>query len=294
MKPIPDNIQKPYTDFLKKQKIALNEIPFYLKWLRYYLDFCEKYSHSKSSKGSLSHFKNKLEQKNQSLQKIEQAQNAISLFYNLIASYKNTPKKYPNNLKISENKTSYAPKKKSPVSRNESWKNEFELLTNEIKLRHYSQKTFRTYRSWVKHFQSFIKSKSPQLIDSDDAKRFITYLAVEKKVAASTQNQAFNALLFFYRHILKKEFGDFKGIPRAKRTKYAPAILSRTEIDDIINNLKYPYTLVVKLLYGCGLRLKEGLNIRVRDIDFNEDIITVYGKGRKVRKVLLPKKIIHC
>lgn len=115
---------------------------------------------------------------------------------------------------------------------------------------------------------------------------------VKKQVSASTQNQAFNALLFFYRHVLKKEFGDFKDIPRAKRTKYVPSVLSRKEIDHIIKNLDYPYTLVVKLLYGCGLRLTEGLNIRVKDIDFEEGIVTIFGKGRKFRKVLLPKKVI--
>lgn len=84
-------------------------------------------------------------------------------------------------------------------------------------------------------------------------KKFITHLAVKKQVSASTQNQAFHALLFFYRYILEKEFGDFKNIPRAKRTKYAPAILSRKEIEDILKCLDYPISLVVKLLYGCGL-----------------------------------------
>jgi integron integrase len=145
---------------------------------------------------------------------------------------------------------------------------------------------------WLRKFQAFVKSKSPSLINSTDAKIYLTHLAVDKKVAASTQNQAFNALLFFYTHVLKKEFGDFQDIPRAKRTKYVPAVLSRQEIDDIIGNLDYPYTLVVKLLYGCGLRLHEGLNLRVRDFDFEEGLVTVYGKGRKFRKVPLPERTL--
>ena len=86
--------------------------------------------------------------------------------------------------------------------------------------------------------------------------------------------------------------GNFKDIPRAKKTKYVPIVLSRKEIDEIIQNLKYPDYLLVKLLYGCGLRLNEGLNIRVQDIDFEEGILTIYGKGRKFRKVLLPNKIL--
>jgi integron integrase len=194
--------------------------------------------------------------------------------------------------KVSDQEFKYNQNQSDELSKNQSWKNEFDALTNEIKLRQYARKTLRAYKTWTRSFQAYLKSKSPQVINSNDAKKFITHLAVERKVSASTQNQAFNALLFFYRHVLKKEFGDFKDIPRAKKTKYTPSILSRKEIDVIINNLKYPYPLVVKLLYGCGLRLTEGLNLRVRDFDFDEGIITIYGKGRKFRKVLLPQKII--
>jgi integron integrase len=248
---------------------------------------------------SLSHFIRKLKQKNQSEKQIEQAKKAISLFYELIKSYSQKKDLYKSNISSSSFKKSVSVKKfeyYSPVSpemnQNQSWKNEFEKLTDEIKLRQYARKTLRAYRTWVRSFQAYLKSKSPQLLNSNDAKKFITHLAVERKVSASTQNQAFNALLFFYRHVLKKEFGDFKDIPRAKKTKYAPSILSRKEIDKIINNLPYPYALVIKILYGCGLRLTEGLNLRVRDFDFEEAIVTIYGKGRKFRKVLLPKKII--
>ena len=133
---------------------------------------------------------------------------------------------------------------------------------------------------------------SPKLLESSDTQNYITYLAVERQVSASTQNQALNALLFFYTHVLKKDYGDFKGIPRAKKTKYVPTILSRKEIDAIIENLDYPISLVVKILYGSGLRLTEGLNLRVQDFDFDEEVITIYGKGRKFRKVFLSKKII--
>ena len=293
MKKIPDKIHNPYVTFLRQHKIPSKEIPFYLKWLRYYLDFCHKYSHAASTPNSLSSFMQKLKQKHQTEQQILQAKQAITLFYKLIEYYKkdsselSTQKKeeYRKNLNIDLTAA-------INVSKNQSWINELEILANEIKLRQYSRKTLRAYTTWARRFQAYLKSKSPKLLESIDAKKFITHLAVEKQVAASTQNQAFNALLFFYRHVLKKEFGDFKDIPRAKRTKYAPSVLSRKEIDDIINNLEYPYSLVIKLLYGCGLRLTEGLNLRVRDFDFDEGIVTIYGKGRKFRKVLLAKKVI--
>ena len=141
--------------------------------------------------------------------------------------------------------------------------------------------------------QGFTRSKDPQLLSSKDVKDFLTYLAVRRKVSASSQNQAFNALLFFYRHVLKKEFGEIRDIPRAKRKPYIPTVLSREEVDAIITRLRSPYGLVVKLLYGCGLRLLECLRLRVQDINFDTGILTVHdGKGKKDRTVPLPETIL--
>jgi len=121
----------------------------------------------------------------------------------------------------------------------------------------------------------------------------LTFLAVHRKVAASTQNQAFNALLFFYRHILKNEFGELKDVARAKRRHYIPVVLSREEVDRIIERLRGPYDLVASLLYGCGLRLSECLNLRVGCFHFDTGILTVHnGKGQKDRTVPLPEKIM--
>ncbi len=92
-----------------------------------------------------------------------------------------------------------------------SWEVEYAKLAGEIKTRHYSPSTLKTYRNWARKFQAFTRSKPPELLSSEDVKAFLTFLAVERKVAASTQNQAFNALLFFFRHVLKKEFGKVEG-----------------------------------------------------------------------------------
>jgi len=124
-------------------------------------------------------------------------------------------------------------------------------------------------------------------------KDFLTYLAVKKNVVASSQNQAFNALLFLFKNVLKKEFGEIKDVPRAKRKPYIPVVLSREEIDRIISNLESPYTLVVKLLYGCGLRLFESINLRVGCFNFDTGILTIHdGKGKKDRTVPFPETII--
>jgi integron integrase len=194
------------------------------------------------------------------------------------------------NWKISEPSP---PVRENHKLRNADWRPVFTSLKGEISMRHYSPKTLRSYSGWVGKLQAFTKSKDPQLLTPTDVKDFLTYLALERKVSASSQNQAFNALLFFFRHVLKTEFGEIKDVPRAKRRPYIPVVLSRQEVDAIIAALSPPYDLVAKLLYGCGLRLFEGTKLRVQDFNFDGRILTVHdGKGKKDRTVPMPEKII--
>jgi integrase len=141
----------------------------------------------------------------------------------------------------------------------------------------------------VCNFSLISRSKDLKSLDAADVKRFLTYLAVERKVSASSQNLAFNSLLFFYRHILGKEFGKIDGVVRAKKKPYIPVVLSKNEINRIIAKLKYPYNLVAKMLYGCGLRLSECLNLRVNNFNFDAGIVTIHdGKGKKDRSLPIP------
>ncbi len=166
-------------------------------------------------------------------------------------------------------------------------------LADEITTRHYSRKTLITYANWIRKYQNYLENKPPASLSAEDVKAYLTYLAVNCKVAASTQNQAFNAILFLYRHILKKDFGDHKDIPRAKRSSYIPTVLTRKEIDAVLRHLPNPYDLVVKLLYGCGLRLFECLKLRVQNFNFDEGILTIQdGKGKKSRTVPVPRSIM--
>jgi len=174
-----------------------------------------------------------------------------------------------------------------------SWVSVYDKLNSAIKVRHYSPKTLQAYRSWVRQFQAFTLSKAPELLGMEDVKAFLTALAVEKKVAASTQNQAFNALLFLFRHVLEKEFEQIEGVVRAKRKTYIPVVLSRDEVDKIIQFLADPHNLAVQLLYGCGLRLFECLKLRIQDLNFDMKIVTVHdGKGQKDRTVPMPESLI--
>jgi integron integrase len=173
-----------------------------------------------------------------------------------------------------------------------AWDKLIDGLAAEIKTRHYSRKTLKTYADWIRKFQGYLRNKPPDSLSASDVKAYLTYLAVNCKVSASTQNQAFNSILFLYRHILKKDFGDQKDVPRAKKSNYVPIVLSRQEIDRILGYLRYPYDLVVKLLYGCGLRLFEGVKLWVKDFNFDEGVLTVKGKGNKSRTVPIPRRIL--
>jgi integron integrase len=174
-----------------------------------------------------------------------------------------------------------------------SWRAEYEAIANEIKMRHYSAKTLKTYTGWLRAFQAFTKSKPPQALCPADVKEFLTFLAVKRQVSSSTQNQAFNALLFFYRHVIQQEFGKVEGVVRAKRRPYVPVVLSREEIDAVLSHLSPPYDLVVKMLYGCGLRLFECLGLRIHCFNLDAGVLTVHdGKGQKDRTVPLPQVIL--
>ncbi|MCP5197166.1 MAG: integron integrase [Gammaproteobacteria bacterium] len=180
-----------------------------------------------------------------------------------------------------------------PKSTGASWVWVYDGLTSAIQVRHYSPKTLQVYKIWTRKFQTFTQSKDPKWLSMDDVKGFLSFLATGKKIAASSQNQAFNALLFLFRHVLEKEFGSVEGVVRAKRKPYIPVVLSRGEVDCIIARLDAPYALVAKLLYGCGLRLFECLKLRVQDLNFAMRVLTVHdGKGQKDRTVPLPQALV--
>ena len=172
------------------------------------------------------------------------------------------------------------------------WDGIVSKLADEIKTRHYSRNTLKHYANWTRKFESYLDHKDPTALSSDDVKRYLTYLAVNCKVSSSTQNQAFNALLFLYRHILRKDFGNHKDVPRAKKSTYVPVVLSRDEVHDVLSRLGRPYQLVAKLQYGCGLRCFEAVKVRVKDLNFDAGVLTIRGKGGKSRTVPIPNRIV--
>lgn len=163
-------------------------------------------------------------------------------------------------------------------------------LRRAARARRMSERTERAYVSWVVRYVRFSGMRHPRAMGAREVSAFLTDLAVQHRVAAATQNQALAALLFLYRHVLREPLSGFGEIPRAKRGKRLPSVLTREEVRRVIGAMEGTPRLVATLLYGAGLRLSEGLAIRVKDLDFERGLLTVRGgKGNKDRVSVLPK-----
>ncbi|MCH9814142.1 MAG: integron integrase [Epsilonproteobacteria bacterium] len=168
-----------------------------------------------------------------------------------------------------------------------------ELVRDKIRLKHYSISTERTYLYWIKYFILFHNKKHPVEMGKKEIEQFLTYLAVEKKVSPTTQNQAFSANLFLYKEVLGVDMsGQNIQALRAQERKHIPVVLTREEVKSVIENLDGIYHLIVSLMYGCGLRMNEALNLRIKDIDFGFDKVYIWdSKSLKDRTVPLPQRL---
>jgi integron integrase len=276
MKNIPVALQDEFRLEMGRLRVPEGEWAERLKWLRFYLDFCLKYRHPPRDGDSLQPFLQKLAAKGQSDAAQAMAAESVNLFHELVRRWR------PHDPELAASEQARSP-----------WEDCLRRLKEDIRLRQYSRKTFRTYAGWVVQFRRFLEDKDPGTLGSEDARRFLTHLAVDRGVVATTQNQAFNALLFFYRHILKADYELGDTVVRARRKKYHPVVLSRPEVDSILSRMEYPFRLAASLMYGCGLRQSECLGLRVQCFNFDAGILTIHdGKGGKDRSVPLPKILV--
>jgi integron integrase len=163
-----------------------------------------------------------------------------------------------------------------------------------LRRKHYSLRTEQAYVDWIKRFILFHDKRHPNEMGSAEIEAFLTHLAVDEDVAASTQNQAYSALLFLFREVLQKEFSFPPQALRAKKPKRLPTVLTRDEVQQVFAHLSGLYLLMARLLYGSGLRLMECLRLRVKDIDFHYRTITVRdAKGEQDRITILPESLIE-
>jgi integron integrase len=162
-----------------------------------------------------------------------------------------------------------------------------------IRLKHYSYRTEQSYVGWIRRYILFHSKQHPKDMGGAEVEAFLTHLAVERHVSASTQNQAFSALLFLYRNVLHQDLGALDAV-RAKRSNYLPTVLTKGEVRSVLENISGVHGLVIRVLYGSGLRLSEGLSLRIKDIDFAQrQIVARDTKGNESRVTMLPDSLIE-
>ena len=171
------------------------------------------------------------------------------------------------------------------------YKELFDRFRSELRILHYSLRTERSYEMWIRRFLAFHNKGPVDDFGASEIKAYLDYLAQTRNVAASTQNQALNAIVFFYDKVMNLDPGEFDDFIRAKRPARMPEVLTRNEVNRLFEKMNGANLLMAGLLYGAGLRLMECLRLRVKDIDFETHQILVRdGKGRKDRVTILPQK----
>jgi integron integrase len=166
-------------------------------------------------------------------------------------------------------------------------------VRDKIRLKHYSIRTETAYVDWVRRFVNFHHRRHPRELGPEHVEAFLSHLAVQRNVAASTQNQAKSALLFLYKEVLGSELPWLDNVETAKRPQRLPVVLTRTEVDAVLSRMHGTNSLIARLLYGSGLRLMEAVRLRVKDLELECcEILVRDGKGAKDRVTMLPSSLV--
>jgi integron integrase len=162
-----------------------------------------------------------------------------------------------------------------------------------IRAKHYSPRTEKAYLHWIKRFILFHEKRHPREMSEPEINMFISHLATDGRVSASTQTQALSAIIFLYRHVLNRDIGNLGDLVRAKRPRRLPIVLTRQEVAAVLGFLEDQFLIMGMLMYGAGLRLMESLRLRVQDIDLErKEILVRDGKGSKDRVTMLPHSVV--
>jgi integron integrase len=267
------------TFLLEKKMVPEKNVLFYALWASKYFNYARKKqipAEGYQENAVVEFIETLKSDPNMSDWQIRQAGDAIRLYYFHYRGLK------PNNLSTVKS-TDFTP----------------ELLEEEkrlIRIKHYSYSTERTYLQWIKRFLEHAKQtgkkETSAALETPDCKNFLSHLALKEKVSASTQNQAFNSLLFLFRNVLCKDMGDLAQTVRAKRGQKLPVVFSVEEVKQLFACLNSKDLLIAGLLYGSGLRLMELARLRVKDVDMDLKTLTVRsGKGDKDRTTILPLSV---
>lgn len=257
---------------LKKQHVPEKDVPDYLRWVAQYHTYCRKNPDLGSPSESVTSFVAWLATQHEEWQ-VLQAREALRLYLYVTDAAQHKDTSVPDD--------------------DHDWNTIDSEMSSALRLRHRSYRTEQSYKAWVRRFGTFLGHKHPDSIEQSDVERFLSSLAVEGNVSHSTQNQAFHALLFLFRHVLDKSLSGMEATVRSKRPKRLPVVLSRDEVRRILDAMQGLTGLMASLIYGGGLRIEECLTLRVKDIDFERRVLWVRSaKGGKDRQTLLPKNLV--
>ena len=247
--------------------IQQKQIPYYVKWVTNCYAACKSPTDKILSADQKKQFLDVLESSREDWQ-VKQAEQALRLYTYFVTRYGQRPE--------------------ATSDEGKEWNRTIEKMIKVLRLKHLSLNTEKTYTGWSRQFQGFLHGKNPDDLSTDDIRSFLSYLAVERKIAASTQNQALNAVLFLFRHGLGKQVKDLDAV-RARKKRRLPVVFSPGEVSQVFDHMSGTMRLMAMLTYGGGLRLAECLSLRVQDIDIQRGTVTVRsGKGDKDRTTLLP------
>ena len=271
------NIITEFQEYLKAQTtVRPNKQPFFIKWVDMYMSTI-KAPHDIVDNQNKTRFIESLSNQDRYADwQVNQAIDAIELFNQVFL-----PENHPEWISTELSST---------VTQN--WAQAQQQMREVCRLRHYSPSTEASYLYWVVQFAKYMGNRTPSTVDANHVRRFLSHLAIDRNVSASTQNQAFNALLFLFTHILKKDYGDLRNTVRAKIKRRLPTVLTRNEVERLLGNMEGIELLISQVIYGSGLRLMECMDLRVKDIDFEyNQIIVRDGKGQKDRVTTLANSV---
>ncbi len=260
---------KYFKQYLKKTgRVNSKTLPYYVKWVSNCYTFLDKELSQKITNEEKKEFLDYLAKTHEDWQ-VNQANLAIKL-YDFFLSKQQSKTDSKQYLK--------------------KWDVLFKDTIEALRLRHRSYRTEKAYLGWLLRFKDFVNSKSPSSLTGEDVQNFLSYLALEKKVSSSTQNQALNAILFVFKHVLKKDINI--DAVRAKEKRRLPVVLSKKEVRQVLDKMSGEHKLMAMLIYGCGLRISECISLRIKDIDLEKGVVTVRaGKGDKDRITVLPESL---
>ena len=277
-----------YTALLYKLGVSETKSKFYVYWVKRFIGFLDGIAPADASREMINgYFLNlKNEARAQDWQ-IEQARHSLKILYQDM-------------LHVQPPDTAIGPDENfrdtitDARKLHEIFGQLIEQVKTEIRVRHYSIRTEEAYITWIKRFLAFHGLADPRTMNAAHIKEYLEFLAAKRQVSSSTQNQALNAIVFMFTQALKLEPGDFSDFTRAKKPALVPTVLTRDEIERLLNNLKPPFQVMAGLIWGSGLRLMECLRLRIKDVDFETRRITVRnGKGAKDRITMLAERFVE-